>query len=99
MMSISLEDTYHREGDKSSGFDACTDGIGETMEKMGMRCRELFAADAPPVVIKPLFAALAKEDSQGDGGLANWINWCKLLGKTNLLNWLIMSKNHWWLKG
>ena len=67
-MSTSLEDVYHCEGDKSSGFDTRTNGVGKTTEKMGAICGELVAAGEPTVVIKPLFHAAAYEGSR-DGGV------------------------------
>ena len=68
-MGISLKDTYHHEGDASSGFDTHT--IGEIMKKMSARCGELVAADELAVAIKLLFDAVIMEDGQDDGGLAS----------------------------
>ena len=68
-MGISLEDTYCRNGDESSGFD--THAIGEITEKMGARCGELVAVDELAVAIKLLFDAVVVEDGQDDGGLAS----------------------------
>ena len=65
---------------------------------MGVGCRELIAADEPPVVAEPLFDTIVMEDSQNDGGLSdssgpNQSDWCEVLcGINNLLNQLVAPK-------
>jgi len=45
------------------------DDLGESVEEVGARSRELIATDEPAVVAKQLLDTIIMEDGQSDGGL------------------------------
>ena len=45
----------------------CTDGLGKSVEEVGIRCKELVATDEPAVVTETLFDAIVMEDGESDG--------------------------------
>ena len=52
-------------------FDACTDNLGELMEKVRARGREFIATNEPSIITKPLLDPIVVEDSQDSRCLAD----------------------------